>query len=343
MVTRTTNFVIIFLLLLLNCANLQSQDLVFSQFYSAPMQLNPGLTGVTYAPRLTFNYRNQWPTLPNAYTSYSAAYDQYVEGVNSGFGVSVMSDQAGNGIYVTNRITASYAYNMRFGEETFIRGGIEAALEQKNLNWGKLIFLDQIDPELGFTDEFGNPYPTNETAPASTTQLYPDIGAGLVLYSSAFYGGFNIRHVNAPDEAWLSETDFATLPIYYSIHGGAEINISNPYNNGKKPAFISPNILFAKQGNFQQLNLGALLSMWYIYGGVWYRTTFSNSDAAIFSLGFQKSLVKIGYSYDWTISGLSGKSGGAHEISLTLNFEETERFKRKRRGKQYNDCLKIFR
>jgi len=335
--------VIISLLLVMNSMTLKSQDLVFSQFYAAPMQLNPGLTGVTYAPRLSFNYRNQWPSLPNAYTSYAASYDQYAELLNSGFGISILSDQAGNGIYVTNRIMASYAYNMSVGEDLYLRGGFEAAIEQKNLNWSKLIFLDQINPELGFTDEFGNPYPTNETAPGSSSQLYPDFGAGLVLYSSKFYGGFNVRHLNAPDEAWLSDTEFATLPIYYSVHGGAEINISNPYNNGRKPAFISPNILFAKQGNFQQLNLGAMLSMWYIYGGVWYRTTFNNSDAAIFSLGFQRGLAKIGYSYDWTISGLSGKSGGAHEVSLILNFEETERYKRKIRGKQYNDCLKIFR
>jgi len=342
MVTKTTNIVIIFLLLLMSGV-LKSQDLVFSQFYAAPMQLNPGLTGVTQAPRLSFIYRNQWPTLPNAFTSYAASYDQYSSLLNSGFGIRLMSDQAGNGIYVTNRITASYAYNMRVGEETFLRGGLEVAAEQKNLNWSKLVFLDQINPELGFTDEFGNAYPTNETAPGSSSQLYPDIGAGIVLYSSQFYGGFNIRHINAPDEAWLADTEFATLPVYYSVHGGAEINISNPYNNGKKPAFISPNILFAKQGNFQQLNLGALLSMWYIYGGVWYRTTFTNSDAAIFSLGFQRGLIKVGYSYDWTISGLSGNSGGAHEVSLILNFEETDRFKRKIRGKQYNDCLKIFR
>jgi len=342
MINRLIYFVII-VLLLMNGSGLKSQDLVFSQFYSAPMQLNPGLTGVTYAPRLAFNYRNQWPTLPNAYTSYAASYDQYADLISSGFGVNIMSDQAGNGIYVTNRITASYAYNMQVGDGTFIRGGLEAAVEQKNLNWNKLIFLDQINPELGFTDEFGNAYPTNEVAPASTSQIYPDFGAGVVLYSSKFYGGFNVKHINAPDEAWLSETEFATLPVYYSIHGGAEIEISNPYNNGRKPAFISPNILFAKQGNFQQLNLGAMLSMWYIYGGVWYRTTFSNSDAAIFSLGFQRGLAKIGYSYDWTISGLSGKSGGAHEVSLILNFEETERYKRKIRGKQYNDCLKIFR
>jgi len=343
MVTGTTKYVIILLITLVNCLGLKSQDLVFSQFYNAPMQLNPGLTGVTNAPRITLNYRNQWPTLPNAYTSYSASYDQYVESANSGFGLRLMTDQAGDGIYVTNRLAISYAYNMKFNDEIFIRGGMEVAMEQKNLNWNKLIFLDQLDPKTGFLNEFGNSIPTSETAPASNSQLYPDFGAGVVLYSSRFYGGFNIKHINAPDEAWLSETEYATLPVYYSIHGGVEIDISNPYNNGRKPAFISPNILFAKQGNFQQLNVGAMINMWYIFGGVWYRTTFTNSDAAIFALGFQRGLVKVGYSYDWTISGLSGKSGGAHEVGLVLNFEETERYKRKRKGKQYNDCLKIFR
>ena len=39
-----------------------------------------------------------------------------------------------------------------------------------------------------------------------------------------------------------------------------------------------------------------------------------------FSLGFQKDALKIGYSYDFTISGLSSNSGGAYEISLRIQL-----------------------
>ncbi len=340
-IKSSVTFIICFFLAVVSA---WSQDQVFSQFFAAPLQLNPALTGVTQAPRITLNYRNQWPTLPNAYTSYAATYDQYFGKIKSGLGVSLLSDQAGDGIFITNRITASYSYTLSLDEDLFVRGGLEAGVEQKYLNWNKLIFLDQLDPLTGPVDEGGNPFPTEEGRPAQLTTFYPDFSAGLLAYSSKFYAGLTIKHINAPDESFLdTPTDFGVVPLMFSIHGGAEINLTNPYNNGRKPAFISPNLLFAKQGNFQQLNVGAYVSAWYIYGGAWFRHTFSNSDAAIFLVGFRKGIVKLGYSYDLTISGLSGKTGGAHEVSLILNFEESERFKNKSRGKQYNDCLKMFK
>jgi len=33
----------------------QAQDPIFSQYYSAPLQLNPAFTGNTYTPHLGFN------------------------------------------------------------------------------------------------------------------------------------------------------------------------------------------------------------------------------------------------------------------------------------------------
>ena len=93
------------LCLLICCFTVQlagAQDPIFSQFYAAPIQLNPALTGITGLPRVSLNHRNQYPNWPNAYITYSASYEQEVEALNSGFGLSIMSDAAGDGVHAAH-------------------------------------------------------------------------------------------------------------------------------------------------------------------------------------------------------------------------------------------------
>ena len=50
-------------------------------FMRLPLRLNPAFAGTTYAPRITLNYRNQWPSLNNAYETYAVSYEQSIEAV----------------------------------------------------------------------------------------------------------------------------------------------------------------------------------------------------------------------------------------------------------------------
>ena len=46
----------------------QAQDPHFSQFFSSPLTINPAFTGKFNGSfRVTGNYRNQWPTINNAF------------------------------------------------------------------------------------------------------------------------------------------------------------------------------------------------------------------------------------------------------------------------------------
>jgi hypothetical protein len=59
-------------------------------------------------------------------------------------------------------------------------------------------------------------------------------------------------------------------------------------------------------------------------GGVWFRQSVgspANPDAFIVLVGFQTSVVKIGYSYDITVSKLSSATAGAHEVSFSMQFD----------------------
>jgi hypothetical protein len=70
--------------------------------------------------------------------------------------------------------------------------------------------------------------------------------------------------------------------------------------------------------------------------GIWYRgipvfKELASNDALAFLLGFKIDQVSVGYSYDLTISKLTGLTGGTHEISLNYFFNQgvTQREKRK--------------
>jgi len=71
---------------------LNAQDPVFSQFYLSPLQLNPGLSGLTEDPRFSANYRNQYPGFNNAYRTYALSYDQFFPSIKGGLGFWLLSD-----------------------------------------------------------------------------------------------------------------------------------------------------------------------------------------------------------------------------------------------------------
>ena len=319
------------LLCCLHCS-LWAQDPVFSQFFSAPMQLNPALTGLSDAPTIYLNYRNQWSKINQAYATYSAAYSQFSPKLRSGFGINALADVQGNGIYTTSQFNFSYAYDIRFDENFYIRTGLEFGFVSKRLNWDKLIFLDQLDPTIGLSN------PTNE-AMVQQSINYFDAGFGMVLHWNNIHGGVSFKHINQPNEAFYQmQISDGQLPVRTTLHAGAQIPIG-AHNKGKNNTFISPNLLFVKQRQFHQLNFGAYAQVQDFFGGLFFRHAFGNSDALIMTLGLSKGVFKVAYSYDVTVSGLGPNTGGSHEVALILNFED----KNKKHKQRYNDCLKIFR
>jgi len=316
--------------------NANAQDPIFSQYYSAPLQINPAFAGHGYAPFFSLNYRNQWPSL-RAYTTYSASYDQYLDYLNSGFGVMIMADDAGDGLLKMTKISGVYAYRLKINDDFWVKLGAEGSVVQARLDWDRLVFLDQIDVRNGPISPGGTPYPTEEERPDDVTNTYFDASAGVLAYSKFFYGGFAIKHLNTPNESFLNINNNLNggLPLRYTVHAGAEFQLS-PGNKRKGGAFISPNILWVRQGDFGQLNVGAYAGLGMVFGGVWYRNAQSNSDAVIALVGVQKGIFKIGYSYDVTVSNrLSSESGGSHEISVSFRFKEP--------GIDFNDCFQMFR
>ncbi|MEP7321026.1 MAG: PorP/SprF family type IX secretion system membrane protein [Saprospiraceae bacterium] len=331
---------LIFILLIFSINHLTAQDPVLSQFYSSPLLLNPAFAGNTQSARFALNYRNQWPGLAQAYRTYAISYDQFFEDYNSGVGISLLTDDAGRGLYKTTKFGAVYSYRLQISKNTFIKTGMELAGVQAGIGWDKLLFPDQLDPLYGEVGPGGSPIPSLELRPDQISKVYLDLAMGTMIYSPYFYGGISLNHINNPDTRFIKISDNTSnsLPLRYTIHGGSQINIFDG-KPGRSSIFISPNFMYTHQSNFTELLGGAYFGLGSLFAGVWARLTPHNPDAAIISVGLRTGKMKISYSYDATISRLSYRSGGAHEIGIVYNLDDQNG----RKGLDYNDCFQLFR
>ncbi len=322
----------------------RAQDPVFSQFYAAPLQVNPAFAGVTFSPRITLNYRSQWAAFDGGYSTYAAAFELGVESLNSGFGLMVTGDNALNGVYQNYRIHGMYTYQIRMGRQLYARVGVAGGWIGRQLDWNRLRFGDQLDEITGNVDQNGNETFSAEQPPESLNRNLFDLSAGLLINGRKWYLGGAVHHINNPNESFYSVSDrlFAGLPLRFTLHGGWQFDL--PSSNMSSPeAFISPNVLFIRQADFSQLNAGAYVQYGKVYGGLWYRHSGRNGDALIGLVGFRYKIFRIGYSYDLTISGLSNQNtGGSHELSLTFDFSQTEAYKNRRRSRRFSDCYRMF-
>ncbi|MBL7918966.1 MAG: type IX secretion system membrane protein PorP/SprF [Bacteroidia bacterium] len=282
--------------------DLKAQDPQFTQFYANPLYLNPAFAGTARCPRICMNYRNQWPNLSGTYVTYSASYDMHLDALAGGIGALVTTDDQARGTLKTTNFSLLYSYHAAVTREFSLKFGIQATYLQKSLDKTKLNFGDMIDARRGFV------WNTQEAVP-SQNKRNADFSAGILGYSKYYFFGFAAHHINQPDEGLLGTSK---LPAKFTGHAGAII----PLEKGNA-SYLSPNILFQQQQKFSQLNLGLYYVKGSFVAGLWYR----NADAVIALVGIQNSNFKFGYSYDITVSKLSGNTAGSHEISLQIQFE----------------------
>lgn len=104
--------------------------------------LNPALTGkFDGVLRVAGNYRNQWPTINNAYVTKTASVDFGVlknripEIDNMGVGFLGITDRAGDGVLVTNSAGISFSYHKGLDEDGYHQIGVGFQGAYTNKGW----------------------------------------------------------------------------------------------------------------------------------------------------------------------------------------------------------------
>ncbi len=325
------------ILILANLVNVAfGQDPQFTQFYAAPLYHNPAFTGSGYAPRLIYNYRNQWPSLNANFITSVVSIDHFIEKANSGIGITMMKDAQGNRIK-NSEITGLYAYQLRVGEKNFLRMGLQGSYSYRGFDPNGLIYGDQLS-NSGYTG-----IPSED--PLSFAEFNNvgsfDVGSGVLFYNPKVFIGLAVTHITQPTLSFTDQSPAdgcATgdcIPRKFVVNGGYNINLNHLISgsaNMDKEFTITPTFLYKKQGQFSQLDLGAYATYTPLTLGLQYRgiplkkvfDKFPNQDAIAALVGFRFDNFSVGYSYDYTISGLAAGrgTGGSHEFSISYQLDK---------------------
>ena len=302
--------------LILLQGNLGSGKTTFSQYFANPLYLNPAFAGARENTRVVTNFRNQNPAIPGAFITYSASFDHYFQSISSGIGLVFITDKAGEAQMSSSLISGIYSYKIKVNKNLCFNTGIQASYMQNSIDWKTFTFGDQIDNKQGFV------YPTNERVPTSTNIHSLDFSAGFIGYTKSMVSGITLNHLTQPPTSHYVGED--KLYYKFSIFYIGKYSLNKSIKN---ETFISPNIIYQRQHQYQQIAGGFCINRNPLTLGLLYRNAIENSDACVVIAGIDTKTFRFLYSYDINLSKFVNLIGGSHEFSLYLLFENLRKEK----------------
>ncbi|WP_158827891.1 PorP/SprF family type IX secretion system membrane protein [Mucilaginibacter lacusdianchii] len=303
----------------------RAQDHMYSQFFNSPIYLNPALTGQFEGDfRMNMAYRNQWSSVPGSLSYITGSADWNIPRFGGGVGLMFTRSNEGTAYYVRNNFAGTYSYSV--GSDDFVLSfGLQAGIGNRTIDKNKLVFGDQIDPQLGYVpgsqsaadlSQFGNKY-------------YFDAGAGVNLVVGNFMAGSALQHINGPDQSFTGSP--AKLPMRATAHLSYRLDL-NPYDNidESEKSFVIPSVVYYKQASSSSMSVGMQYKRRSVNAGVWYRSGSTTGPSAfvvsfIFDIFINRDggeKLRFGISHDAPSSKLNyGNTSGTTEG--TLGYETT--------------------
>ena len=271
----------------------------FTQYMFNEMFINPAYAGSREAIALTAAYRNQWVGIDGAPVTETVSAHAPLRNKKIGLGLSILNESIG----VTHDIGAfaNYAYRIPTNAENTLSFGLQA---------GVLSHREQLLEVK--TQDYGD-----NSFIANTPQLtLPNAGFGVYYSSKKFYVGLSIPRL-MQNKIDITSAKMVTSKVnipywHYYFMGGYVYDLTE----GIK---LKPSVMVkAVSGAPLEADIGlhALFNEVFWIGAS-YRT--KDSWAAVTSFQITKQL-RMGYSYDYSTTGLQKYNSGTHEITLGFDF-----------------------
>lgn len=322
----------------------QTPDPRFSQFYAAPLHLNPAMNGVFDGSwRTVINYRDQWSSVlgNEAFRTLGASFD-YRHNILAddyiAMGVNFIRDRAGesNLTLTEGNLNVSYLKKLSgsgySSRGQYLIAGSQIGVGQRSFDFGNLWFTSQFDD---FKEEIDFSAANNELL-SGNTNVYLNVNAGLMWYgvidkNFSIYAGAAIIRANSPVVTFLGNNSQRAEQRWVA-HAGAEVPLGDQLS-------ILPAIMVNIQGPSRSYTFGANIRYsnddWRelaIRLGTWGHLaneleSSTQADATIFNLTLEYEAMQIGISYDINTSSFvtASNSRGAYELSLIYTSPSRER------------------
>ena len=295
---------LLFIILCFFSVNTSGQDIHFSQFKNAKLNLNPALSASIESDfQAVLQRRSQWGSITDPFKTISLSlyakelYKQF------SFGTSFINDLAGSSNFTTTGINFSISKRIALkNKSTLALGGLVGAF-QRSFDFNSLIFYDD--------EQF-----INENI------FFIDLALGGIFEkkinnNSNFEFGLSLFHFNNPNQSF-SDIYTQITPIKQLVY----LQYDYLYNS----IFFIPSIYYSIQDKERELLYGFDLSNnFYDSKDRAYYTAalyFRNKDAIIPQLGIILKNISFNISYDINISELSKASNnyGGLEFSILYSW-----------------------
>lgn len=270
------------------------QDAQFTQYMYNTISVNPAYAGSRGVLSVFGLYRTQWIGLDGAPKTSTFSINTPLNNSKLGLGVSLVNDKIGP--TNENTLSADLSYSVPTSETFKLSFGIKATANIFNLDFNKLSYEDQDDPQFQDLDN----------------KFTPNIGAGVYWHSDRAYLGLSVPNFIETNRYDDNDTAIFKDKINYYLMAGYVFDLN--YYIRFKPALLTKMVQGAPlqvdvSGNFMFYNKFTV--------GLAYRWSASVSAMA----GFQVSDgLYIGYGYDHETTNLRKYNSGSHEIFLRFEF-----------------------
>lgn len=291
-------FIAFLLLGVFNANQIYAQsEPMFSQYTFNEIFINPAYAGSHEALSFSSVYRKQWVNMEGAPTTKTFTAHSHLFKSKVGLGVTAYQDQIG--VASQTGFFANYAFRIRLNKGTLslgMLGGYSGYQER----------LTEIK-----TTESGDARFSSNTPMV----FAPNFGFGTYYYTKRFYFGISVPRmitnkliINQYSQVERVDGSLNTDALHYFIATGFVFDV-NPLVK-LRPSMMIKAVMNAPIE--YDANLSALL-----YTALWVGAGYRSGDSWNILTAIQvNNQLRIGYSYDYTITKLKDFAGGSHEFSM---------------------------